>query len=101
MLCVCARYDIEGISGADVATATTSRSVNQADTFFFYTTVVHVQWTVAGVLGNVGVRWPSRAVWACANDDVAVTTPDPTSVVVPAVAMSWRETCTIPEHHAR
>ena len=56
MLCVCARYDSEGISGADIATATTSLSVNQADTFFFHTTVVHVQWTVAGVLGNVGVR---------------------------------------------
>ena len=36
MLCVCAQYDIEGISGADVATATTSRSVNQADTFFLH-----------------------------------------------------------------
>ena len=53
MLCVCARYDSDGI----IATVTTYRSVNQADTlFFFYTTVVHVQWTVAGVLGNVGVR---------------------------------------------
>ena len=35
MLCVCARYDSDGISGGDIATTTTYRSVNQADTFFF------------------------------------------------------------------